>query len=212
MFISQDPIKDGRNWFAYCGNNPINAIDPDGRIFRYIGVIRSNSLTREEARQWINDYVLTRDDRPITVEMYTKGMDGDSSPYIRGIDSPIAKAMSKDSGAYANRTIVARLAAGITSSGDDEGLTNWTNPDLRYSIGACRFTWSLKSYDPNTKIAIVTVKIVDEFDFNPGNRGFPGENLTTIGRTAGLAEYHVEVTYQLKVKVDIPDKKDEERK
>ncbi|GEM_PF-2207104 len=30
MFISQDPIKDGRNWFAYCNNNPINFIDPDG--------------------------------------------------------------------------------------------------------------------------------------------------------------------------------------
>lgn len=30
-FISQDPAKDGANWFAYCTNNPISYIDPDGK-------------------------------------------------------------------------------------------------------------------------------------------------------------------------------------
>ena len=29
-FTSQDPIKDGLNWFAYCGNNPVNFIDSTG--------------------------------------------------------------------------------------------------------------------------------------------------------------------------------------
>ena len=29
-FIQEDPIKDGMNWYAYVGNNPINAIDPCG--------------------------------------------------------------------------------------------------------------------------------------------------------------------------------------
>ncbi|TCL53456.1 RHS repeat-associated protein, partial [Hydrogenispora ethanolica] len=29
-FISQDPIKDGANWFAYCYDNPIRYIDPLG--------------------------------------------------------------------------------------------------------------------------------------------------------------------------------------
>ncbi len=31
-FISQDPIGDGTNWYAYCGNNPINATDPSGNV------------------------------------------------------------------------------------------------------------------------------------------------------------------------------------
>ena len=31
-FISEDPIKDGINWYAYCGNNPTNAHDPSGNI------------------------------------------------------------------------------------------------------------------------------------------------------------------------------------
>ncbi len=29
-FITRDPIKDGQNWYAYCGNNPVNRIDADG--------------------------------------------------------------------------------------------------------------------------------------------------------------------------------------
>lgn len=29
-FITQDPIKDGNNWYIYCYNNPMNFIDPTG--------------------------------------------------------------------------------------------------------------------------------------------------------------------------------------
>jgi len=29
-FINEDPIKDGTNWYAYCGNNPVMFVDPWG--------------------------------------------------------------------------------------------------------------------------------------------------------------------------------------
>ena len=29
-FITEDPIKDGLNWYAYCGNNPVMFVDPWG--------------------------------------------------------------------------------------------------------------------------------------------------------------------------------------
>ena len=32
-FISEDPIRDGQNWYIYCGNNPIKYTDPTGLLF-----------------------------------------------------------------------------------------------------------------------------------------------------------------------------------
>ena len=30
-FTQEDPIRDGYNWYAYCGGNPVNFIDPTGK-------------------------------------------------------------------------------------------------------------------------------------------------------------------------------------
>ena len=32
-FISEDPIRDGNNWYAYCGNNPVMFMDPMGSYY-----------------------------------------------------------------------------------------------------------------------------------------------------------------------------------
>ena len=29
-FLTRDPIKDGRNWYSYCENNPVSFFDADG--------------------------------------------------------------------------------------------------------------------------------------------------------------------------------------
>ena len=31
-FITEDPAKDGANWYVYCGNNPVNRWDPLGYL------------------------------------------------------------------------------------------------------------------------------------------------------------------------------------
>ncbi len=31
-FIAEDPAKDGVNWYAYCSNDPVNNVDPDGTV------------------------------------------------------------------------------------------------------------------------------------------------------------------------------------
>ena len=34
-FVSQDPALNGQNWFCYCGNDPVNKVDPAGHQPRY---------------------------------------------------------------------------------------------------------------------------------------------------------------------------------
>lgn len=36
-FLTRDPIKAGRNWYAYCENDPIGAVDPEGLDLTVIG-------------------------------------------------------------------------------------------------------------------------------------------------------------------------------
>ena len=36
-FITEDPIKDGTNWYVYCGNNPVMFVDPLGESAAYVG-------------------------------------------------------------------------------------------------------------------------------------------------------------------------------
>ncbi|RYG91682.1 MAG: RHS repeat-associated core domain-containing protein [Alphaproteobacteria bacterium] len=31
-FLSRDPAEQGRNWYAYCSNNPLNRVDPTGLV------------------------------------------------------------------------------------------------------------------------------------------------------------------------------------
>ena len=35
-FITEDPIWDGLNWYAYCGNNPVMFVDPWGLANKYV--------------------------------------------------------------------------------------------------------------------------------------------------------------------------------
>jgi RHS repeat-associated protein len=39
-FISEDPAGQGKNWYVYCGNNPVNFIDRDGKWVMFaLGVV-----------------------------------------------------------------------------------------------------------------------------------------------------------------------------
>ena len=38
-FASEDPSKNGENWYVYCGDNPVGNVDADGKRFNAIGVL-----------------------------------------------------------------------------------------------------------------------------------------------------------------------------
>jgi len=60
-FISQDPAGDGDNWYAYAGNDPMDAVDPDG-----LSIIFDPS---KEGEQWQSGWTSDSQD-------YRNGVDG----------------------------------------------------------------------------------------------------------------------------------------
>ena len=43
-FITEDPAKDGLNWYAYCGNNPINCVEPWGLEYLVVSGSENNTI------------------------------------------------------------------------------------------------------------------------------------------------------------------------
>jgi RHS repeat-associated protein len=50
-FLTRDPIGDGRNWYGYCGNNPIRSVDPTGLS---IQTVKKGSQRYERIQAGIN--------------------------------------------------------------------------------------------------------------------------------------------------------------
>lgn len=88
-FISEDPIKDGSNWYAFCNNNPVTFIDPSGMKFvfdddysenlfnKYSNIINKRS---ETGSYLLN--IIEKNDR--SVKVVFKDKSGNSSYDDRG--------------------------------------------------------------------------------------------------------------------------------
>ena len=50
-FTTEDPIKDGANWFTYANNNPVRYVDPWGLkpISGYVGNTESETTITHES-------------------------------------------------------------------------------------------------------------------------------------------------------------------
>ena len=64
-FLSIDPIKDGMNWYVYCGNNPVKFVDPSG-----LAIKLSDNATEEQIKQYNEAiaYLKTSEDGKALVE------------------------------------------------------------------------------------------------------------------------------------------------
>jgi RHS repeat-associated protein len=98
-FISKDPIGDGRNWYGYCGNNPVVASDPTG-LLAWFPII-AGALTVLDIIELVQDVKEIADD-PTNPSAYIDPLLGviDPTPFNMGrrtirtaarvLDTPVA--------------------------------------------------------------------------------------------------------------------------
>ncbi len=55
QFTTIDPIKDGINWYAYCGNDPVNFVDPLGLEMKITGTSTFQAQTLDNMQKLTRD-------------------------------------------------------------------------------------------------------------------------------------------------------------
>ncbi|MDO5397741.1 MAG: RHS repeat-associated core domain-containing protein [bacterium] len=105
-FISEDPAKDGLNWYAYCGNNPVMYVDPSGMrliltgsnndreaLLGYLKSLTNDNLTCEEIEfGWWDVTVEGKNDNgdlPVGTSLVRRLIEnGDYTCYVKLSDDP----------------------------------------------------------------------------------------------------------------------------
>ena len=54
-FLTRDPIKDGRNWYGYCGSAPLHSSDPSGLVDPRVRRIIDRVFGRHVADRYVHD-------------------------------------------------------------------------------------------------------------------------------------------------------------
>jgi len=148
-FTQVDPIKDGINWYAYCGNNPIVFVDPSGltevglrayaesygasvswdaktgkATVSYHGITKSYAeRTNEEGRMVIDDSVLNN----------TFGFSTNPISIVKDGDITVISAVVSISGAGADDTIGTSSTA-YRQVAVNGIINNWRGSDVRVYV------------------------------------------------------------------------------
>jgi len=72
-FIQQDPAKDGVNWYAYVGDNPLRGIDPEGDAYFVYDYGESRLRLYHDTGQLWRSYVGISGSRPLKLLPITSG-------------------------------------------------------------------------------------------------------------------------------------------
>lgn len=133
-FVSRDPAKHGGNWYGYCGNNSINAIDQDGRRMTFLYVLR-------DAFENIIKFGITRNPRTRYSARKLKELGAETMDLVTEYNDGLGeyKGGPYDKHALADERTLVREMPG------PENHELWAGKD---ASSACLAVVSLLAYDP----------------------------------------------------------------
>ena len=153
-FVSEDPAKDGLNWYAYCGNNPVMFVDPSGMEFNFVS-------------EFIDNYGATR--------LYDNYNEGYTMVELNGFQQKIYWNPVNNTNAYA---IYTENIDGYISMERQDFLNLFA---IDYDV--VRIDYELSRKDArarNTIIAVGTAGMMDAIGFISNSIGYLGENNSSI--------------------------------
>jgi RHS repeat-associated protein len=152
VFLGVDPMWEkypGISVFAYCANNPIRYIDPDGREIKLAGTQAERQTSLTHLQRLTNDKLSMRSDGTVIISR----MGGENSgKYLRAGNELIRDLNQKGSGA---KTVTISIGTGGNSAStvdrDASGRVDWTNATNGTGANAT------VNFDPTSNPSILTV-------------------------------------------------------
>lgn len=192
-FITVDPIKDGHNWYAYCGANPINYSDPSGLKRRGGRSRKSRPRSRKRKSRWKQ-----------RVKNYRNGKglwtDGQLEQFEKYKDDPyqIQKGLWADFWKRRGKPVPGEDDGG--GSGDDDSSGNNSGNHRNIFIG--RFTAGAFSLISNLKIPLPSYPIYEEHyvSLYSCGKSYSKDNIEGLGlafKEISSRKFEVEVTGEL---------------
>ena len=158
----------GNNMFAYCGNNPVNKVDPAGTFFLY-----DWWNDAEDAIWKLGAKVLKRMGYDLTAELLELSASGPGNSYKAEADSPIAQKIASDEG-FTNSVINAYNNGDYDPGEKIEYEFLVSDGDLGAALHWTSYTFETTT-DGTTGTQYLLVTITDKFDFteikNPFTQG-----------------------------------------
>ena len=180
-FTTEDPIKDGSNWYAYCEGNPVSRVDSTGQswvsnrlsntwektkgAFKIVGGYVDEKQKFAQREFWkTGSQIILRDNYGYETSawMLEHSLDDNPSDVYRGNDSRIAYLINNDS-EYLNKLDDAIKKSYNGKINQDLKDICFKNGDLYYSIHNA--TIHVEGYKQKDGSWIINAKMTDTYDF-----------------------------------------------
>ena len=158
-FITEDPIRDGSNWYIYCDNNPVMYVDPLGLY------------NREAAVNYAKKYSISTN---YDVTEYDYGYNSPNFRFLQDCTNFVSFCLYKGGGMSQSDDWYYKWAAGPPAYAVGEWSATWTNSEEQFkAFTNCTGQFPNTRYASGNAICIHESKwigaAIKEYNIRPGD-------------------------------------------